>query len=417
MEKSFDPGWGGSPIDLGVAPGNPDVCYAGDNGRGYKTGDGGKTWSQVYSRNNTDGSYSSSGLDVTTCYGIHFDPSDRNHFFICYTDIGLFHSFNGGKSWFHSITGVPREWQNTCYDLVFDPDVKGRVWSVWANAHDLPRTKMFGGGGRFDRFSGGVCISEDFGRNWKEASPGLPENAVCTGILLDKSSSAESRILYVSVFDRGIYKSTDGGSGWKPVNKGLGDNLYAWQVRQNANGRLFALFARGQRNDKSVDGAVYFSDDGGGNWQQLSLPEDINGPHDLLIDPVHPEIMYVSCWPHTADGKDTGGGIIKTTDGGLSWKQVFDDRMRVNSAGMDPVRSDILYINTFQNAAYRSDDSGSTWKRIEGYRFKWGQRAIPDIHNPGMLYLTTYGGSVLHGPASGIPNATDDILNMPDGWW
>ncbi len=164
-------------------------------------------------------------------------------------------------------------------------------------------------------------------------------------------------------------------------------------------------------------GAVYFSDDGGENWQKLQLPEGINGPHDLLIDPVNTEVMYVSCWPHTTDGKDTGGGIIKTTDGGKTWKQTFDDRMRVNSAGMDPMRPDILYINTFQNAAYRSDDSGNTWKRIEGYRFKWGQRAIPDINNPGMLYLTTYGGSVFYGPAGGIPNDADDIVNMPEGWW
>jgi hypothetical protein len=107
MEESFDPGWGGSPIDLGVAPGNPDICYAGDNGRGYKTTDGGKTWKQVYSHNLEDGSYASGGLDVTTCYGVHFDPFDKEHFFICYTDMGLFHTFNGGDSWFHSITDVP----------------------------------------------------------------------------------------------------------------------------------------------------------------------------------------------------------------------------------------------------------------------------------------------------------------------
>jgi hypothetical protein len=165
MEKSFDPGWGGNPIDLAVAPGNPDVCYAGDNGRGYRTKDGGKTWVQVYSHNNPDGSYSNTGLNVTTCYGIRFDPFDKNHFFICYTDMGLFHTFDGGNSWFHSINGVPRDWQNTCYDLTFDPDVKGRVWSVWANAHDLPRTKMFGRNG-FENFQGGVAVSNDYGRTW-----------------------------------------------------------------------------------------------------------------------------------------------------------------------------------------------------------------------------------------------------------
>ena len=62
-----------------------------------KPTDGGKTWDQVYSHNNPDGSYSISGLNVTTCYGVHFDPFDRNHFFICYTDMGLFHTFNGGN--------------------------------------------------------------------------------------------------------------------------------------------------------------------------------------------------------------------------------------------------------------------------------------------------------------------------------
>ncbi len=145
MEKSYDPGWGGAPIDLGVAPGNPDICFAGDNGRGYKTSDGGKTWKQSYSHNLPDGSYASGGLDVTTCYGVHFDPFNTDHFFICYTDMGLFHTFNGGKSWHHALNGVPFSWQNTCYQVAFDPDVKGKVWSAWSGAHDLPRTKMFGG--------------------------------------------------------------------------------------------------------------------------------------------------------------------------------------------------------------------------------------------------------------------------------
>lgn len=46
-----------------------------------------------------------------------------------------------------------------------------------------------------------------------------------------------------------------------------------------------------------------------------------------------------------------------------------------------------------------------------------GQRAVPDINNPGMIFLSTYGGSVFYGPATGIPGAFEDIENMPDGWW
>jgi photosystem II stability/assembly factor-like uncharacterized protein len=416
MEESFDPGWGGNPIDLGVAPGNPDICYAGDNGRGYKTTDGGKTWIQVYSHNNTDGSFSSNGLDVTTCYGVHFDPFNKDHFFICYTDIGLFHTFNGGRSWFHSITGIQREWQNTCYQVAFDPDVKGKVWSVWANAHDLPRTKMFGGDG-FKMYQGGVALSVDSGRTWKPAVKGIPENSVCTGILIDPASPAESRIMYVSIFDRGIYKSDDGGESWKVVNKGLGDNLFAWQLRLDSRGRLYALFARGERKNVSVDGVLYYSDNGAMTWNKMSLPEKVNGPHDLLLNPENPDIMYLCCWSRTTDGTDSQGGVLKTIDGGKQWSQVFDDRVRVNSAGMEQKNPSVIYINTFQNAAYRSIDAGDSWKRINGYRFKWGQRAVPDINHPGMLFLSTYGGSVFYGPAAGDPNASDDIENMPEGWW
>lgn len=416
MEEIFDPGWPGNPIDLGVAPGNPDVCFAGDNGRGYKTTDGGKTWEQIYSHNNADGSYSNTGLNVTTCYGVHFDPFNKNHFFICYTDIGLFHTFDGGNSWFPSLRDIPREWQNTCYQVTFDPAIKNRVWSVWANAHDLPRTKMFGRSG-FSDFSGGVAVSDDGGKTWKKSNEGIPENSICTNILIDNSSTSKSRILYVSVFDRGVYKSTDNGITWRPASNGTGPNLFAWQLRQNSKGRLFVLCPRGETKGKTVDGAIYYSDDKAVTWKQLVLPEGINGPHDLLIDPLQSEIMYVSCWPRNAGGEDRYGGVIKTTDGGKSWIRIFDERIRVNSAGLVFDHPEKVYINTFQNAAYRTEDSGKSWKRIEGYRFKWGQRAIPDINNPGMLFLTTYGGSVYYGPAAGDPNSKDDIVNMPEGWW
>jgi photosystem II stability/assembly factor-like uncharacterized protein len=416
MEKSFDPGWPGNPIDLGVAPGNPDICYAGDNGRGYKTTDGGKSWEQVYSVNNPDGSGTSTGLDVTTCYGVHFDPFNAKHFFICYTDIGLFHTFDGGLSWFHSLEGIPRDWQNTCYQVTFDPEIKDKVWSVWANAHDLPRTKMFGGEG-FDPYSGGVAVSTDGGRTWKNSSEGLPENSICTNILIENKKGSGRRSLYVSVFDKGIFKSEDDGSAWTPVNQGLGSNLFAWQLREDGSGRLYALFARGFRKGETVDGAIYFSDDQAGNWQRLELPDSVNGPHDLLTDTDRNGTLYISCWPRTTNGKDKYGGMICTRDYGKNWKRIFDERIRVNSAAIDPADHRKLFLNTFQNAAWYSEDAGNSWKRIEGYRFKWGQRAIPDINNPGMIFLTTYGGSVFYGPAKGIPGAADDIVNMPEKWW
>ena len=34
-----------------------------------------------------------------------------------------------------------------------------------------------------------------------------------------------------------------------------------------------------------------------------------------------------------------------------------------------------------------------------GYNFKWGHRVIPDPADAAKIYITTFGGSVWHGPA------------------
>jgi len=77
---------------------------------------------------------------------------------------------------------------------------------------------------------------------------------------------------------------------------------------------------------------------------------------------------------------------------------------------IDPRDPRVLYICGFDAAAYRSEDRGRTWRRIKGYNFKWGHRVVPDPINREMIYVTTFGGSVWHGPASGDPRAVEDIV-------
>jgi|SRR5579859_7970864 len=97
---------------------------------------------QVYSRRLEDGSYTSTGLDVTTNYGVHFDPFDPKRMFISYTDIGLFRSENSGLGWFSATETVPQSWVNTTYWMVFDPKVRGRAWAVMGGTHDPGRLSL-----------------------------------------------------------------------------------------------------------------------------------------------------------------------------------------------------------------------------------------------------------------------------------
>ena len=143
ITERFGPAWGENPLTLTVAQQDANLAYGTDLGRTMRTVDGGATWVAVYSRKVDDAGWTSLGLDVTTSYGIHFDPFDPKRQFITYTDIGLFRSEDGGVSWTSSTAGVPREWMNTTYWVVFDPKVRGRMWSVNSYTHDLPRPKMW----------------------------------------------------------------------------------------------------------------------------------------------------------------------------------------------------------------------------------------------------------------------------------
>jgi len=96
-----------APWSLGIAPTDPNICYATDLFRTYRTLDGGKTWETVTSVRAGDNGWTTRGLDVTTNYGVHFDPFDMRHMIISYTDIGAFQSHDGGKSWTSATKGVP----------------------------------------------------------------------------------------------------------------------------------------------------------------------------------------------------------------------------------------------------------------------------------------------------------------------
>ena len=76
ITERFGPGWGENPLAMTVADQDPNLAYGTDLGRTMRTTDGGATWAALYSRKVNDAGWTTTGLDVTTSYGIHFDPFD-----------------------------------------------------------------------------------------------------------------------------------------------------------------------------------------------------------------------------------------------------------------------------------------------------------------------------------------------------
>ncbi len=405
----FGVGWAENPLELGVADQDPNLAYSTDLGRTMKTTDGGASWWAVYSKKTPSGEWTSTGLDVTNVYGIQFDPFDNNRQFLTYTDIGLFRSEDGGKSWQSSTIGVPGEWTNTTYWLAFDPKVRGRMWSVNSGTHDLPRPKMWRHQNP-DGYKGGVCISEDGGKTWKKSNRGMNETAA-THILLDPKSPVSARILYVAGFGRGVYKSSDGGKTWSLKNNGITQRQpFAWRLSLGSNGTLYVVIAR-RSEDGSIgnanDGALYRSQDGAEHWEPVPLPSDVNGPNALTVDPKLPDRLYLAAWARAAGVHGDGGGVYLSENGGKNWKRIFDGDRHVYDVTIDPNDANTVYAAGFESSAWRSKDRGEHWTRIPGFNFKWAYRVIPDPTDRNKVYVSTFGGSLWHGSLLGQDEPLD----------
>ncbi|MDP9338538.1 MAG: hypothetical protein M3P45_06685 [Acidobacteriota bacterium] len=409
ITQRFGSDWGENPLALGVADQDANLAYGTDLGRTMRTTDGGATWVAAYSKKLEEGGWTTTGLDVTTSYGYHFDPFDHNRQFITTTDIGLFRSEDGGKSWMSSTQGVPKDWMNTTYWMEFDPKVKGRVWSVNSWTHDLPRPKMWRTQSISD-YRGGVCRSEDGGKTWVKSNEGMKETAA-THILMDPTSPEGTRVLYVAAFGRGVYKSVDDGHTWTLKNKGIKQHEpFVWRMIRDNEGALYALLSR-RSEDGSIgtekDGAIYKSTDGAETWSPVSLPEGSNAPNGLAIDPANHERLYLAAWARAAGVHGDGGGVYLSEDGGKTWKIVLDRDRHVYDVIIDPRDAKILYAAGFESSAWRSTDQGITWSRIPGFNFKWGHRVTPDPADVKKVYITTFGGGVWHGSVDGEDRAVD----------
>jgi photosystem II stability/assembly factor-like uncharacterized protein len=286
------------------------------------------------------------------------------------------------------------------------------VWAAMSGTHDLPRPKMWRRASPAT-YEGGVCVSDDGGKTWRRSGNALPSIAA-THILLDPKSPPDARILYVSGFGKGVFKSVDSGKTWDMKNQGIEQKEpFAWRFARDGRGALYLVVAR-RSEDGSYgnenDGALYRSTDGADHWERLKLPKGVNGPNGITVDPEDSKRLYLAAWGRNAGREALDGGIFLSTDAGASWRNVLSIDQHIYDVTVDPRDPNIVYACGFESSAWRSADRGENWKRIQGYNFKWGHRVVPDPYNPDMIYVTTFGGSVWYGPAEGDSNAVEDIV-------
>ncbi len=211
----------GSVGALAVAPSSPDTIYVG-SGEGlrrpdlsvgdgiYKSTDAGRTWQHFGLR------------DAQQIASIIVDPKDPNRLFVAAqghpygpnAERGVFRSLDGGQT-FQKV--LYKDENVGGMDLVFDPRNSQVIFaSMWASRRP-PWTTGVGYTGP----GSGLYRSTDGGSTWRQLTKGLPGAAEGIGRIGPAISSSDPDRMYAWVNARkgsGIYRSDDAGESWQQVN-------------------------------------------------------------------------------------------------------------------------------------------------------------------------------------------------------
>lgn len=416
---------------LAVNPGGDGFLLLATQGDIYVSHDGGDSWRQTMTeefpplQGDKGPRLRSTGLEITSAWGYLFDPHDPQREYIAYTDIGFARSLDRGATWSWAARGAP--WTNTFYDVVFDPEVPGRMYAAASMRHDIPHyieltpTSM-----RYRPHArGGVVTSADHAASWtvpyKADAPGALPSQTCTTIALDERSPVGARVLYAGLFGEGdddkagVYRSEDGGGSWRSVSRGLGvpGNLHVYRVRVHPVTRdVYCLITglRGATKESffSIPGGLWKSTDGGESWHDLTRGVNVaSWSTSFAFDPVDPQTLYVTA--ATAPGRWLQGGLYKTVDGGRSWRHVLTDGDIRKVAGGDsfehtmivvvhPDDPKLVYVGTTLHGLVYSRDGGNSWKDYAEFPFAAVVNVVFDPRDHKRMIVTTFGGGVWSGP-------------------
>ncbi|MEM9929211.1 MAG: glycosyl hydrolase, partial [Bacteroidota bacterium] len=176
-------------------------------------------------------------------------------------------------------------------------------------------------------------------------------------------------------FGDGIYLSTDGGKNWS--NKGLKASEHISKIIVHPDdSNVLWVASQGPLWTSGGERGVYKTTDGGTTWTQVLGDDEWMGATDLLIDPRNPDVLYAATWQrHRTIAAYMGGGpktgIYRSDDGGENWTQLKNG-LPMSSMGkiglaISPQQPDVIYAaieeDRRKGGIYRSADRGATWEK------------------------------------------------------
>ena len=181
-----------------------------------------------------------------------------------------------------------------------------------------------------------------------------------------------SRTFYVAAAGGGIWKTTNAGTTFRPVfEHERVVSMGALAIAPSDTNIVWAgTGEQNSRNSISPGGGIYKSTDGGMHWKLMGL-EKTEQIGRIVVHPTNPDIVYVAALGHLW-GSNPERGLYKTTDGGKTWKLIkfISDKAGFVDVAMDPHDPNTLYASSYERVRgpwfYKSGGPGSAlWKTTD----------------------------------------------------
>jgi photosystem II stability/assembly factor-like uncharacterized protein len=319
---------------------------------------------------------------------------------------GIYRTTNGGEKW--EFLGLPNS--ERIGRILINPSNPDIVYAavlgaLWGDSEDR-----------------GVYKTTDGGKSWTKLLY-INLSTGCADMVMDPENPS---IIYASMWDfrrqsftfrsggpgSGLYKSTDGGTTWYKIQKGLPAGTLgriAVAISPVKPNYLYALV-------ESEKSALYRSTDKGSSWEKMSeqaLMGDRPFYYSLLVpDPKEAERIYK---PGTSLWVSSNGGKIfqsPSIEGG-------NYHSDTHALWVNPIDNRLIYMGT-DGGVYISADKGNTWRFVQNLPVSQFYHVSTDNNSPYNVYGGLQDNGSWMGPSKkpgGIRNSDWKNIGYGDGFY
>lgn len=233
--------------------------------------------------------------------------------------------------------------------------------------------------------AGGVWKTHNAGTTWEPIFDG--EDSYSIGcVTLDPNNphtlwvgTGENNSQRSVGYGDGVYRSRDGGKSFEKMGLEASEHIGMIVVDPRDSATVYVA-AQGPLWSAGGDRGLYKTTDGGTTWERVLEIDEHTGVSEVILDPRDPDTVYAVAYQRrrhvwTLINGGPGSGLHKSTDAGTTWREINSglpsgDIGRIGLT-LAPANPDVLYAvveaTGDEGGFYRSTDRGESWTRRSDY--------------------------------------------------